>query len=124
MGDEDPTNILNAETSRILFKNATLSTANWRNSFRSWPSKVVGWCNWYQRMLSSKYQFWNDLGSAQCINLSLAEMDKDEPLISSDLTEEVLATSMQAKMMELTSHQRLDLTDATHARNKELTKSK
>uniref|UniRef100_A0A0E0FDW3 Uncharacterized protein n=1 Tax=Oryza meridionalis TaxID=40149 RepID=A0A0E0FDW3_9ORYZ len=92
MGDEDPTNILNAETSRIPFKNATLSTANWHNGFRSWPSKVVGWCNWYRQMLSSKYQFWNDFFIAQCINLSLAEMDKDEPLISLDLTEDVSHT--------------------------------
>lgn len=82
MGGEDPTTSINAETNRIPFRQTKTSLSAWHLSFRSSPSKLPRWRDWYQRMMTAKYQFWSEIGIAQCLSLSLAEMKKNEPLMS------------------------------------------
>ena len=37
-----------------------MKLADWAQSFRSWPSLVPGWRNWYMRMANSQRGFWVD----------------------------------------------------------------
>jgi hypothetical protein len=50
MGDSDPNEMINFETSRIPFKNASLDLADWDSYFRSWTGYTKGWRNWYRRV--------------------------------------------------------------------------
>ena len=83
MGSEDPIAFINAETNRIPFKNHIASANDWQHSFRSWPSHIAGWRDWYRRVSAAKAQEWEELGIGHCINLSLADMEKNESLLAS-----------------------------------------
>ena len=83
MGSEDPIAFINAETNRIPFKNHIASANDWQHSFRSWPSHIAGWRDWYRRVSAAKAQEWEELGIGHCINLSLADMEKNETLLAS-----------------------------------------
>ena len=54
----------------------------WDKSFRSWPTLVLRWRDWYRRVSASENNIWTDLGISHCIKLSLANMQKNEPLLS------------------------------------------
>ena len=82
MGNPDPTDFINAETNRIPFKNTQVASSDWANSFRSWPSDLPGWRTWYQRISAAKAGEWDNLSISHCINLSLADPPKNEPLLA------------------------------------------
>lgn len=81
MGDPDPTNFINAETNRIPFKNSSFDFSHWNHTFRSWPSPVLGWRNWFNRMAAHKRVFWEENDIAQCLTVSLAEMERNNSLL-------------------------------------------
>ena len=83
MGSTDPIEFINAETNRIPYRHSIASANHWQHSFRSWPSQIAGWRNWYRRISAAKAQEWEELSIGHCINLSLAEMEKNEPLLAS-----------------------------------------
>nr|BAX25153.1 aminotransferase-like [Oryza meyeriana var. granulata] len=83
MGSEDPTDFICAETQRIPFKNSAMRVSDWTNSFRSWPSKLPGWRDWYARVSAAKRTYWEESHIGHCINLSLADMERNEPLLAS-----------------------------------------
>ena len=83
MGNQDPTDIICHETHRTPFKSSPPSVIDWDKSFRSWPTLVPGWRDWYRRVSASKNKIWTDLGISHCIKLSLANIQKNEPLLSS-----------------------------------------
>ena len=55
---------------------------DWHLSFRSRPTLVPGWRDWYRRVAAAKNNIWIDTGISHCIRLSLADMKKNEPLLS------------------------------------------
>lgn len=83
MGSTDPTELINLETHRTPFKNTLVSQSAWKNSFRSWPTPIAGWRDWYRRVSAAKSAQWDTLGISHCIGLSLAEMERNEPLLAS-----------------------------------------
>jgi hypothetical protein len=83
MGSIDPIEFINAETTRIPYRHNVVSASHWQHSFRSWPSHITGWRNWCRRISAAKAPQWEELGIGHCINLSLAEMEKNEPLLAS-----------------------------------------
>ena len=83
MGDLDPIDFINAETLRIPFKNTQVAMADWATSFRSWPSEIPGWRDWYRRVSLAKSGNWDRVGITHCLNLSLADPAKNEPLLAS-----------------------------------------
>ena len=82
MGDPDPTSIINLETSKIPLK-ASNMTADWSLAFRSWPNVTPGWRNWFRRVAGSHRATWEQYDISQCLNLSLSEMVKNEPMLIS-----------------------------------------
>lgn len=82
MGDIDPTHCINTETNRIPFRQTNPNLAKWSSTFRSWPSSMKKWRTWYKRMSASKQSHWEEMGVAQCLALSLADLKKDEPMPS------------------------------------------
>ena len=82
MGNPDPTNIINLETGRIPLK-ASNMTSNWSLAFRSWPSVTPGWRNWFHRVARVYRADWEQYDISQCLNLSLSEMVKNEPMLAS-----------------------------------------
>jgi hypothetical protein len=55
------------------------------NAFKNWPlPPIAGWRNWYKRILednSAKTSNWDNLRITQCLELSLAETQKNESLL-------------------------------------------
>ena len=82
MGNPDPVDLICTETQRLPFKSSGLSRSTWKDSFRSWPSSVPGWCEWYERVRSSKIGEWENLGIAHCLRFSLVDIGKNESLLS------------------------------------------
>src|SRR6185312_11117800 len=82
MSDPDPTNIINLETGRIPLKSSNM-TSNWSLAFRSWPSVTPGWRNWFRRVARVYQADWEQHDISQCLNLSLSEMVKNEPMLAS-----------------------------------------
>ena len=82
MGNPDPTDIINLETGRIPLK-ASNMTSNWSLAFRSWPSVTPGWRNWFRRVARVYRADWEQYDISQCLNLSLSEMVKNEPMLAS-----------------------------------------
>jgi hypothetical protein len=83
MGDPDPTDLINFETNRIPFKLSSPNLPAWSQVFRSWPSVTPGWRNWYRRIASSMRVQWDELDIGQCLDLSLSDMNKNEPMLIS-----------------------------------------
>src|SRR5688572_23132102 len=81
MGNPDPAILIDSETDRIPFKRSDMNLNQWASTFRSWPNETPGWREWYQRMAASKSVSWDELKIGQCINLSLSQMEKNEPLV-------------------------------------------
>lgn len=81
MGGPDPTDFINAETNHIPFKNSSFDSASWNNAFRSWPSAIPRWRNWFKRIESHKRVFWDEHDIGQCLTLSLSEMEKNKSLL-------------------------------------------
>jgi hypothetical protein len=81
MGDVDPTEMINFETSRIPFKHASLDLADWDSCFTSWTGYTKGWRNWYRRVPKKNRDFWEQYKISQCITLSLSEMPRNEFLL-------------------------------------------
>lgn len=82
MGNPDSIELINDETGRIPFKQAKLDLAQWKSTFRSWPSKLKGYKSWYQRMVTTERSHWEELGIALCLALFVADLKKDESLLS------------------------------------------
>ena len=80
MGNLDPTNVINLETARIPLK-ASNMTSDWSLAFRSWPSVTPGWRNWFRGVAGSHRATWEQYDISQCLNLSLSEMVKNEPML-------------------------------------------
>jgi hypothetical protein len=55
--------------------------AYWLNSFRSLPSDIPGWRDWYWRVSVKKSKEWDNLGITHYINLLLASPTKNEMLL-------------------------------------------
>ena len=82
MKNPDPTSIINLETSRIPLKSSNMNV-DWTQAFRSWPSTTLGWRNWFRRIASSQRTNWEQYDISQCLNLSLSEMIRNEPMLIS-----------------------------------------
>ena len=82
MGNPDPTSIINLETSRTPLKSSNMNV-DWTQAFRSWPSTTPGWRNWFRRIASSQRTNWEQYDISQCLNLSLSEMIRNEPMLIS-----------------------------------------
>ena len=82
MGDPDPTSVINLETSRIPLKSSNMNL-DWTPAFRSWPNVTPGWRNWFRRIASSQRTNWEQYDISQCLNLSLSEMIRNEPMLIS-----------------------------------------
>ncbi|RLN40972.1 hypothetical protein C2845_PM01G49580 [Panicum miliaceum] len=81
MGNPDPTDLINLETHRIPFKQSPMDFGQWAGAFRSWPNETPGWKEWYHRLAKFKRVQWDELKIGQCINLSLSQMEKNEPFV-------------------------------------------
>ena len=79
MGNLDPTDMINLETSRIPLK-ASNMTSDWSLAFRSWLNVTPGWRNWFRRVAGSHRATWEQYDISQCLNLSLSEMVKNEAM--------------------------------------------
>jgi hypothetical protein len=81
----DPSDFIAAESQRIPFKTSLSKPHEWQDAFTNWPlPPIVGWRNWYKRMLdndSPKTNNWDSLRIAHCLELSLAETPKNESLL-------------------------------------------
>jgi hypothetical protein len=53
----------------------------WQDTFKSWPTLISGWRDWFRRMDSSQRTFWDEADIGQCLDLSLADMPKNEPML-------------------------------------------
>jgi len=82
MGNPDPTDIINLETSRIPLKSSDMGS-DWPQAFRSWPSTTPGWRNWFRRIAKSQRTNWEQYDLSQCLNLSLSEIVRNEPMLIS-----------------------------------------
>ena len=82
MDNPDPTSIINLETSRIPLKSSNMNL-DWSQAFRSWPSITSGWRNWFRRIASTQRTKWEQYDIGQCLNLSLSEMIRNEPMLIS-----------------------------------------
>ena len=82
MGNPDPTSIINLETSRTPLKSSNMNV-DWIPAFRSWPSVTPGWRNWFRRIANSQRTNWGQYDISQCLNLSLSEMIRNEPMLIS-----------------------------------------
>lgn len=81
MGDPDPLDFVNLETNRIPFQTSDLSLDLWQDTFRSWPTVTPGWRDWYRRLNAADRLYWDEADIGQCIDLSLAHMTRNEPLL-------------------------------------------
>lgn len=81
MGNPDAIELINLETHRIPFKQSTMDLDHWLGTFRSWPNETPGWREWYQRIAEPKRVSWDELKIGQCSNLSLSQMERNEPLV-------------------------------------------
>jgi len=81
LGNPDPTDLINAETNRILFRAENFSLDLWKDAFRSWPSPTKGWKDWFLRVSHSNEVQWGGRKLDQCIRLSLADMERNESLL-------------------------------------------
>ena len=79
MGNPDPTNLINLETSRIPLKSSNMNL-DWSQALRSWPSVTPGWRNWFCRIANVQRTNWEEYDISQCLNLSLSEMIRNEPM--------------------------------------------
>ena len=82
MGSPDPTSIINLETSRIPIKSSDMNL-DWSQAFRSWPIVTPGWRNWFRGMAIVQRTNWEQYDIGQCLNLSLSEMIRNEPMLIS-----------------------------------------
>ena len=82
MGDPDPTSVINLETSRIPLKSFNMNL-DWTPAFRSWPNVTTRWRNWFRRIASSQRTNWEQYDISQCLDLSLSEMIRNEPMLIS-----------------------------------------
>jgi hypothetical protein len=81
MGDSEPLEVINFETFIIPFKHASMSLADWNDTFRTWTGNTPGWKNWYLRMDSSMRGHWGKNKISQCINLSLSNNGGDDNFV-------------------------------------------
>ena len=82
MGNPDPTSMINLETNRIPLKSSDMNL-DWSQAFRSWPSVTPGCINWFRRIANVQRTNWEEYGISQCLNLSLSEMIRSEPMLIS-----------------------------------------
>jgi len=82
MGNPDPTELINLETNRIPFKSSGMNS-DCSQAFRSGPSPTTGWRDWFHRMATSYRTQWEEYDIGQCLNLSLSEMIRNEPMLTS-----------------------------------------
>lgn len=85
MGDSDPSEFITKETNQIPFKASTIDPASWtaKLPFKNWPKMPKGWRNWYRRVSEKKGVVWETSNLSQCLNLSLSQMERNEPLLIS-----------------------------------------
>ena len=81
LGDPDPTDVINAETNKILFRTENFSLDLWKDTFRSWPSSTKGWKDWFLRVSNSNEVHQGERKLDQCIRLSIADMNRNESLL-------------------------------------------
>ena len=82
MGNPDPTNKINLETNKIHFKSSNMNL-DWSQAFRSWPSVTPRWRNWFCWVENSFRVDWEQYDINQCLNLSLSEIVRNEPMLIS-----------------------------------------
>lgn len=80
-GNPDPIDFINLETNRIPFKTSNMDMNLWQDTFRSWPTVTPEWRNWCRRMNASERTYWDEADIGQCIDLSLAHMTRNKPLL-------------------------------------------
>ena len=82
MGNPDPTSIINLETNKIPLKSSDMNL-DWSQAFRSWPSVTPRWRNWFRRISTIQRTNWEQYDLSQCLNLSLSEIVRNEPMLIS-----------------------------------------
>jgi hypothetical protein len=82
MGDEDSSDFIFSETGRIPYKQCTPRVSDWEQAFRSWPTFMSEWADWYVRISKVKSADWEELGIGHCIGLSVLDIPKREPVLS------------------------------------------
>nr|AAT01409.1 hypothetical protein [Oryza sativa Japonica Group] len=81
IGNLDPTEFINGETNRILFRFANPDLSQWKGTFKSWPSAEITWPAWFKRMRASKLDHWLEIGISQALALTAANMARNEPMM-------------------------------------------
>jgi hypothetical protein len=81
MGNSDPTDLINAETNRILFRAENFALDLWKDTFRSWPKPTKGWKDWFLRVSKTNEVFWREHKLDQCVRLSIADMEENESMM-------------------------------------------
>lgn len=82
MGDTNPSDFIIKETNQLPFKASLVDASSWtKNTFRNWPNMPAGWRNWYLRIVNHKGADWETHKLSQCLNLSLCQIEKNEPLL-------------------------------------------
>lgn len=66
----------------IPFRQTNPSLGHWSGTFKSWPSSVKPWPDWYIRVSASKQTHWEELGIFICLALTIANTNKDESMLS------------------------------------------
>nr|AAK53849.1 Hypothetical protein [Oryza sativa Japonica Group] len=87
IGNLDSTDFIIGETNRIPFRLANPNLSHWKNTFKSWPSlekttPEKSWITWYQRVSANKKVHWDEIGIGQALDLTIANLAKDEPLMA------------------------------------------
>lgn len=81
MGNPDPIDFINLETNRVPFRTSDMDLDLWQYTFRSWLAVTPGWRNWYRRINASERTYWDEADIGQCIDLSLAHLTRNEPML-------------------------------------------
>jgi hypothetical protein len=85
VGVSDSSEFIVVESQRIPFKTSLMKPHEWQDTFKNWPlPPIAGWRNWYKRVLddeSPKTKNWDNLRISHCLELSLAEIPKNESLL-------------------------------------------
>ena len=82
MSNPNPTSIINRETGRIPLE-ASNMTSDWSLTFRYWSNVTPRWRNWFRRVAGVYRADREQYDISQCLNLSLSEMVKNEPMLIS-----------------------------------------
>jgi len=81
-GNPNSVEFIEKETLRIPFKSGIKPPNQWPTTFKTWPfPPIMGWRNWYRRMLEKSSTDWDDIDINHCLELSLSEIPRNDALL-------------------------------------------